>query len=438
MSLTASAETSPIAPFWRPSPLTSLESWVQRFPQELLAGTDESTAWTPADYQQEPPGDWDYWALMGGRGIGKTDAAAHWIDQQARRSPIRIAIGAPTLGDARKICIEGETGLLTVNPLIRFNRSTYELHWPNGSLGQMFGAYTPEDVERWRGPQFALAWLDELASWRYLEECWANLRFGLRLGSHPRLLATFTPRPRKFIRNLLVNPRTVVARTADGRIPTTDDNPHLTPSVRAALYEDYGGTRLGRQELGGELLEDVEGALWQAGWIESARVIEHPPLTRIIVAVDPAATSSDAADETGIGVAGLGEDGDYYVLDVRGYRLSPHGWASKVLDLYDQYQADKIVCEINQGGEMVEHTLRQVRKDAPIKVLHASRGKTLRAEPIATLYEQGKVHHVSNFPTCEDQMVTFPVANEHDDQVDALVYALTELAEGRRRSYAPL
>ncbi len=376
--------------------------------------------------------------MYGGRGIGKTAAAAHWVDEQARAGRIRIAVGAPTLKDARRICVEGETGLLAVNPDIKFNLQTYELHWPDqkgrkGSVAQLFGGYTPEDVERWRGPQFHIAWLDELASWRYLEECWANLRFGLRLGSHPRLLATFTPRPRKFIKQLLANPRTVIARTEDGRIPTTDDNPDLAAVVREALYEDYGGTRLGRQELGGELLEDVEGALWQAAWIELARVSEAPAMTRIVVAIDPAATSTDTADETGLAVAGLGEDGEYYLLHAQGYRLSPHAWATRALDLYDQYAADKIVAEINQGGEMVEHTLRQVRRDVPLKVIHASRGKTLRAEPVATLYEQGKVHHVGAFPACEDQMLTFPVANEHDDILDAAVYAITELSEGRKR-----
>lgn len=395
--------------------------------------------WEPYDYQREPEGDdWDYWVLRGGRGIGKTDTAAHWIDQQARRQRLRIAIGAPTLNDARRICVEGETGLLAVNPGITFNRSTFELRWPNGSTGILFGAYTPEDIERWRGHNFHLAWLDELASWRYLEECWANLQFGLRIGDHPRILATFTPRPRKFIKRLLENPRTVEARTADGRIPTMDDNPRLPEHVRDALREEYGGTRLGRQELGGELLEDVEGALWQYGWIDAARVKGAPTLTRIMIGVDPAATSADTSDQTGLSVAGEGSDGDYYVLNVSGYRLSPQGWATRTIDLYDQHEADKVIAEINNGGEMVEHTLRQVRRDLPIKVIHASRGKTLRAEPVAALYEQGKVHHVGTFAAAEDQMCSFPVANEHDDLVDALVYALTELAEGRKRKWGAL
>lgn len=395
------------------------------------------TKWEPHFYQQEPDGNWDYWALYGGRGIGKTATAAHWIDSKARNAKIRIAIGAPTLKDARRICVEGETGLLAVNPEIRFNLQTYELHWPkSGAVAQLFGAFTPEDIERWRGPQFHLAWLDELASWRYLDECWANLRFGLRLGSHPRLLATFTPRPRKFIKELLKNPRTIVAKTKDGRIPTTDDNPGLASVVREALYEDYGGTRLGRQELGGELLEDVQGALWQAAWIEQNRVKAAPDLVRIVVAIDPAATAEATSDYTGLCVAGLGADGEYYVLRSQGVRLSPSGWAHKAIDWYDEFGADRIIAEVNQGGDMVAATLKQVRRDLPIKVIHASRGKTVRAEPVATLDEQGKCHHVGQFATLEDQMFSFPVATEHDDEVDARVYAVTELMQ--RRSYAPL
>lgn len=391
----------------------------------------ERSDWHPLPHQQPPEtDDWFLLLLLGGRGSGKTDGAAYYINQQACKSRIRIAIIAPTLGDAVEACVNGPSGLKAHNPRVELRGGAGGMHvrWPNGSEAKLFGAHSPEDVERLRaGGNRHLTWCEELAAWRYLDECWQHMRYGLRLGEHPRVVASTTPKPRKLLKQLLNDPRTVVRRA------TTDDNPHLNAGVRSALYEDYGGTRLGRQELGGELLEDVEGALWQAAWIEANRVSDHPPLTRIVVAIDPAATSTETADETGLAVAGLGEDGDYYLLHAQGYRLSPHAWATRALDLYDQYAADKIVAEINQGGEMVEHTLRQVRKDAPLKVIHASRGKTLRAEPIATLYEQNKVHHVGSFPACEDQMLTFPVANEHDDILDAAVYALTELAEGRKR-----
>ena len=389
------------------------------------AALAENPKWRPLPHQVPPPedGDWVTFLIMAGRGSGKTDAAAHYVDSRASASRIRIAIAAPTLGDARSICVEGETGILNANPLIQFNRSSYELTWPNGSKAKLFGAYSPEDVERWRGPQHALVWCEEMASWRHLSKCWDMMRLGLRLGDHPRIVISTTPKPVRKIKELLADPLTVVSRG------TTDDNPYLHADVRAELQRQYGGTRLGRQELGGELLEDIEGALWQYGWIEQSRVREHPNLRRVVVTIDPAATSSEDADETGIVVAGLGDDGDFYVLEAHGVRLSPHGWANRALDLYDTHRADKIIAEVNNGGEMVVSTIRSVRLNAPVESIHASRGKTLRAEPVASLYEQGRVHHCGMFGPLEDQQCSFPVASEHDDLVDALVYAITELAD---------
>lgn len=386
--------------------------------------------WQPLPHQIAPEGEWFTWLLLGGRGSGKTDGAAAYIDEQARARPTRIAIIAPTLGDAVEACVNGPSGLKAHNPDVTLTGGAGGLHvrWSNGSEAKLFGASSPEDVERLRaGGNRELVWAEETAAWRYLDECWQHMRYGLRLGDHPRVVASTTPKPRKLLRQLINDPRTVVSRA------TTDDNPHLNAGVRSALYEDYGGTRLGRQELGGELLEDIEGALWQAGWIEANRVTEHPQLTRIVIAIDPAATAEATSDYTGLCAAGLGVDGDYYVLRSQGVRLSPHGWANMAIDWYEELQADRIICEVNNGGDMVSSTLRSVRRDLPIKVLHASRGKTLRAEPIATLDEQGRVHHVGQFPTLEDQMFSFPVASEHDDEVDSRVYAVTELSEGRRR-----
>lgn len=387
--------------------------------------------WQPLPHQIPPEGtDWFLLLLLGGRGSGKTDGAAHYIDQQARRERTRIAIIAPTLGDAVEACVNGPSGLKAHNPRVMLRGGAGGLHvyWPNGSEAKLFGASSPEDVERLRaGGNRSLVWAEELAAWRYLDECWQHMRYGLRIGTHPRVVASTTPKPRKLLKQLINDPRTVVRRA------TTDDNPHLNADVRSALYEDYGGTRLGRQELGGELLEDVEGALWQASWIEANRVTEHPPLSRIVVAIDPAATAEATSDYTGLCVAGLGEDGDYYVLRSAGVRLSPSGWANKAIDWYDEYAADKVIAEANNGGDMVISTLHSLRRDLPVKKITASRGKTVRAEPIATLDEQGRVHHVGQFPTLEDQMFSFPVSNENDDEVDARVWAITELSEGRKR-----
>jgi predicted phage terminase large subunit-like protein len=402
--------------------------------------TEPGLVWQPEAYQVPPDGgEWLYWALVAGRGTGKTKAGAHYVDRYLREHPrSRAGIIAPTLGDARATCVEGETGLLEANPSIHFNRSWGELMWPNGSRAQLFGAYGPDDVERLRGPQFHLVWCDEFAAWRQIAEAWDMMRLGLRLGERPHVIITTTPKPRKKLQDLLADPATVVARTADGRVPTTDDNPHLHPSVRAELYRQYGGTRLGRQELLAELLEDVEGAFWHLAWIDAARVKEPPQLHHVVVAIDPAATHGEDADETGIVVAGRGDDGHFYVIHGAGYRLSPHGWAKRALDLYDQFKADRIIAERNNGGEMVEETLRNVRGLAPVKTIVASRGKTVRAEPIAALYEQNRVHHVGAFPSLEDQMCQFPVSAELDDQVDALVYALTELSEMHTLIVQPL
>lgn len=397
--------------------------------QLRAAAIARGEVWQPLPHQIPPEGtDWFLFLLLGGRGSGKTDGAAAYIDRMACESRIRIAIIAPTLGDAVEACVNGPSGLKAHNPrvILRGGAGGLHVYWPNFSEAKLFGASSPEDVERLRaGGNRHLVWAEELAAWRYLDECWQHMRYGLRLGEHPRVVASTTPKPRKLLKELLNDPRT------EARRATTSDNPHLNAGVRAALYEDYGGTRLGRQELGGELLEDVEGALWQASWIEANRVTAAPDLTRIVIALDPAATSEATSDYTGLCAAGLGTDGDYYVLRSAGVRLSPSGWANLAIDWYDELGADKLICEINQGGEMVASTLRAIKRDLPIKVIHASRGKTVRAEPIATLDEQGRVHHVGQFATLEDQMFSFPVASEHDDEVDARVYAITELSEGR-------
>lgn len=405
---------------------------LQHARRKLLAAraTSMAAVWQPLPHQIPPDPDadpsgipWLHWMLMAGRGAGKTDAGAHYVNTYAEEHPAsRIGIIAPTLSDARTICVEGETGLLHANPAIRFNRSWGELTWSNGARGQLFGAYTPEDTQRLRGPQHHLVWCEELASWRQLDPTWDMMRFGLRLGERPHAIITTTPRPRDRLKRLLADPRTVLSRA------TTDDNPYLHADVRAELYARYAGTRLGRQELFAELVEDIEGAYWHYGMIERARVVQAPQtLARVVVAVDPAGTHTDTSDYTGLCVAARGEDGHFYVLDIRQLRLSPEGWARRALDLLDEYAADRILAERNNGGDMVEATIRSVRRDAPIRTIVASRGKAVRAEPVAALYEQGRVHHVGIFAEAEEQMCSFPVQVEHDDMVDALVYAITDL-----------
>jgi phage terminase large subunit-like protein len=375
-----------------------------------------------------PEGDWDTWLILSGRGWGKTRTGAE-AGRWWAKMPIvpRIALVGRTAADVRDVIVEGESGILAIAP--KWERPLYEpskrrLTWPNGAIATTYSADEPDLL---RGPQHHFALCDELASWRYLEETWSNLIFGLRLGANPRKVITTTPRPLAILKRLLKDPRCRVTRGS-----TYDNAANLASTALAEFRAKYEGTRLGRQELGGEVLDDVPGALWQRDAIDALRVREAPALSRVVVAIDPAVTSGEDADETGIVVAARGEDGAFYVLADRTCRMSPDGWARRAVIALDEFAADRIVAEVNNGGEMVEHTLRTVRSSAPYKAVHASRGKRVRAEPIAALYEQGKVHHVGALPELEDQMCSFlPEGNEKSpDRVDALVWALTELSDG--------
>lgn len=373
--------------------------------------------------EQLPPAwDWFCWVILAGRGWGKTRTGAETVRQWVKEYPLVNLIGA-TADDARDIMILGESGILAICPPSErplYVKSERRLDWPNGAKSLIF---TADEPERLRGKQHMKLWADEVGAWRYAE-AWDQAKMGLRLGDSPQAVVTTTPRPIKIVRDLIVDKRNHVTRGS-----TFDNRGNLAPGFFSDIVARYEGTRLGRQELYAEVLEDVEGALWQQGWIDAARLKRAPGLQRIVVAVDPAVTHGPDSDQTGIAAAGLGEDGQYYVLHGYGYRLSPDGWARRALDLYDQYQADRIIAERNNGGEMVEATIRNVRLDAPLETIVASRGKAVRAEPIAALYEQGRVHHVGLLPELEAQMCAFPVASEHDDMVDALVYALTALQE---------
>jgi phage terminase large subunit-like protein len=387
--------------------------------QKLLA-----PPWVPLDHQKPPAGDWLYWCLIAGRGAGKTDAGAHYVNDYAHANPgARIAIIAPTAGDARSVCVEGETGLIKANPAIAFNRSWGELRWPNGARAQLFGAYTPDDAERLRGPQHHLVWCDEFAAWRQLKQCWDMMRLGLRLGAHPHVIITTTPKPRPKLLELLEDSRTEVTWAH------TDDNPHLHPDVRAELYNQYGGTRLGRQELAAELLTDIPGALWTRDQLEQNRVREAPDLLRIVVAIDPSGGSTEGHAEVGIVAAGKGADGHAYVLRDCSERLAPERWARRAVQLYHELKADRIVAEKNFGGDMCEYTIKSVDPTVPVKLVTASRGKQVRAEPVSSLDEQGKIHHVGMLAELEDQLCNW-VPDSGDpspDRLDARVWAITEL-----------
>lgn len=386
--------------------------------------------------QLPPDGDWLVWGYIAGRGAGKTRAAAEWANEKARENPgCRIALVGRTPADVRDVMIEGESGILACAGTRRpvYESTKRKLTWPNGATAHAYSAEVPAQL---RGPQHHFSWCDEPAAWTdarkgdVLDTAWNNLMLGLRLGRNPQCVATTTPKPNALIRTILARASTVVSRGS-----TYDNLANLAPSFREQVLATYEGTRIGRQELLGELLEDVEGALWTLARIEAGRIPENaaPDMARVVVAVDPSGGSGPNNDEQGIVVAGLGVDGDLYVLADRSCRLSPHGWASRAIAAYREFSADRIVAEVNFGGAMVESTIRQVDKLVPVQVITASRGKVQRAEPIAALYEHtpARVHHVGALPQLEDQMTTWtPADGTSPDRVDALVWALTDLTSG--------
>lgn len=337
----------------------------------------------------------------------------------------RWAIVAPTYSDARDTCAEGESGIINIlhryGVLSMYNRSMGEIALNNGSQIKLFSADEPD---RFRGPQHHGAWCDELAAYRY-EDAWHQLQFGLRLGSKPRVVVTTTPRPTPLIRQMTAREDGSVTITKGS---TFDNAANLAPSALLELQARYNGTRLGRQELYGEILEDQEGALWTRGLIDRTRVKEHPPLSRIVVSIDPAVTNTAASDETGIMVCGSDAGGHGYVLHDGSMRGSPLEWAQKAVDLFDRYKADSLLVEVNQGGDMVSAVLKQVRSTLPIREIRAHVGKKLRAEPVAAMYEQGRVHHVGDFAQLEDQMTVWtPQDANSPDRLDAMVQAFSDL-----------
>lgn len=377
---------------------------------------------------------WLAWILMGGRGAGKTRAGAEWVRARALGLPpfagmpvSQIALVGETDHDAREVMIEGVSGLLAIHP--RWQRPHWSptrrrLEWPNGAVAYAFSA---DDPERLRGPQFGAAWSDEIAKWRYAEAAFDMLQFGLRLGGQPQQVVTTTPRPVPLVKRLIADPANVVTHA-----PTRANAFHLSPVFLQAVVARYRGTRLGRQELDGELIEDRPDALWQRARLEDLRRDGPPELERVVVAVDPPASSSRKADSCGLIAAGRAADGSFHVLaDETVSGLKPGAWAARAVSLFHRLSADAIVAEVNQGGEMVRAVIAEVDSSVPVIEVRATRGKYLRAEPVAALYDQGRAHHAGTFPALEDEMCDFGPSGlssgRSPDRVDALVWALTAL-----------
>jgi phage terminase large subunit-like protein len=423
-----------------PSYLDALMSLPSDDRHELIESLSEAEAdallhdwllWARPD-QIAPPGDWQGWLIMAGRGYGKTRSGAEWTRDSARDFALVNIIGA-TADDARDIMIEGESGILAICP--KDERPDYlpskrRLEWPNGARSLIF---TADEPERLRGKQHMRLWMDEIGAWRH-PESFDQAMFGLRLGSDPRWCGTTTPKSTALIRALVKDP---TVRVTTGS--SYDNEANLAPTFFAKIITKYEGTRLGKQELRGELLTDTPGALWTYDSFQRRPIADD--YIRVVVAIDPAASANEDSDETGIIVAGKRPDGSYDVIADRSCRLSPDGWARRAVAAFDEFKADRIVAEVNNGGDMVEAVVRTVRKSIPYTKIHASRGKQVRAEPIAALYEQKQVWHVdarddvraNEFDILEEQQTTWtPESGTSPDRLDAAVWALTELSEGKR------
>lgn len=377
---------------------------------------------------------WRVWVILGGRGAGKTRAGAEWVRAQAMGlAPIaaqpaqRIALVGETIGDVRRVMVEGVSGLLSVHnehDRPRFEASKGQIVWPNGTVAEIFSAECPDGL---RGPQFNAAWCDELCKWRNAEETWDMLQFALRLGDAPQAVVTTTPRPLPLLKSIMEDVATVVTRAR-----TADNADNLAPSFVAEMQRRYQGSLLGRQELDGEIIENFAGGLWRRDWIEDQRIAEAPDLKSIIVAVDPPVTATAHSDACGIVVAGRGEDGRVYVIDDRTLQgREPNVWARAVCAAYCDYNADRVVAEVNQGGDLVVTVLKQIDAVMPVRTVRATRGKWLRAEPVAALYAEGRVVHVGRFCELEEQLCAFGidgrVGGRSPDRLDALVWAVTDL-----------
>jgi len=411
--------------------------------QEAEALLYDWEAWARTD-QLPPEWAWHIWLLLSGRGGGKTRAGAEMVVKWAKAGFSPIALVGQTKADVRDTMVEvGASAILNVSPpwfRPEYESSKRRLIFPNGVLAIIYSGDEPDQL---RGPQHMKSWVDELSKFKYPQEAWDNLMFGLRIGDKPQAVVTTTPRPIKVIKDLVKDART--GENPNGRVAVTrghtlENRDYLAPDFLKYIMEKYEGTRLGRQELAGEILDDNPGALWKRSRIDDLRVRKHPDLSRVVVAIDPEATASADSAETGIIAAGVATvDGKIhgYILDDLTIKASPSGWASAAVTGYFKHDADRIIGEVNNGGDMVEHTIRTVDESVPYKAVHASRGKQVRAEPVSALYEQGLIHHVGFFPELEDQLCDWEPGGKSPDRLDALVWAITELMLGAT-SWRPL
>lgn len=402
-----------------------------------LSAIQLRTEWlnTARDKQLQPVTEHYIWLILAGRGWGKTRTGAQDIALYALRNPnSNCAVVAPTAGDLRRVCFGGPSGLLNIVPkecyLVSTNQkgyssSTTEMRLYNGSK---ITGYAASEPDRLRGPQFHRAWCDEVAAWRY-PEAFDQLMFGLRLGKNPQCLITTTPKPNKIIKNLVSRNDVYVTSGS-----TFENEANLADSALAMLKEKYEGTALGRQELYAEIIENLEGALWSNKLIEEARLPEdtEKELTQIIVAIDPAVTNNEDSDETGIVVVGKDSNNEYYVLEDASGKYSPDGWARKAINCFYDWDADRIVAEVNNGGDLVERLLRGMDVNIPYRSVRATRGKMVRAEPIAALYEQRRVHHIGYFPELESQLCSYTGETKPSpDRLDALVWGISEISRSK-------
>jgi len=376
--------------------------------------------------QLPPDWDWYIWLLLSGRGGGKTRAGAELVNKWAREGHGPIALIGQTKADVRDTMVEvGDSAILNISAprfMPEYEPSKRRLIWPNGVLGIIYSGDEPEQL---RGPQHQKAWVDELAKFKYPKDSWDNLMFGLRIGNQPQAVVTTTPKPIRVIKDLMADKRTAVTRGH-----TLENKDNLAPDFLNYVIRKYEGTRLGRQELAGEILDDNPDALWERAKIDELRVNKHPELKRIVVAIDPQGTDSDTSSSTGIVVAGVAQVADRqeaFVLADLTLSGTPEKWASEAVSGYYKFKADRIVAEVNFGGDMVEAIIRIVDKNIPFKKVHASRGKAIRAEPVSALYEQGRVHHVGSFAELEDQLCEWVPGDKSPDRLDALVWAITDL-----------
>ncbi len=400
--------------------------------------------------QLPPVGDWTYWLLMAGRGFGKTRSASEFVRKKVKEGSRHIALVGETVSETRKVMVQSpKSGILAVSSIYDFdNEGNYmgipmyepskrELTWANGAKAT---TYSAENYEQLRGPEHDLAWADEPAKWKNRIKAWDNLCFGLRIGKNPQCILSTTPRPVDLIKELVKDSIETPNEVKISRGSTYDNKSNLAPAFYNKIIKKYEGTRLGRQEINAELLTDNPDSLFRRDLIDKYRVTEAPEdLVGVVVAIDPAATSNEESDDTGIGVVAKDFDDHYYVLADRTCHERPDGWAKRAIFAYDEFEADRVVAETNNGGEMVESVIRNITwpegsiqtkgEDVAYESVHATRGKAIRAQPVSSLYEQGRVHHVGEFPELEDQMCEWAPGEKSPDRMDWLVWGVTSLME---------